>query len=55
MQDVKGKGEIISLDPVRVKTIVTDKTYGLLTDANELYRFDGEKNTTEYVMELQPK
>lgn len=28
---------------------------GLLTDANELYRFDGEKNTTEYVMELQPK
>lgn len=55
MQDVKGKGEIISLDPVRVKTIVTNKTYGLLTDANELYRFDGEKNTTEYVMELQPK
>ncbi|MBA4419295.1 MAG: hypothetical protein C0392_15535 [Syntrophus sp. (in: bacteria)] len=54
VQEVKGEGEIISLDPVRTKTVVIDKALGLLTDANELYRFE-EKNTTEYVMELRPK
>ena len=54
LQEVKGEGEIVSLDPVRTKTVVIDKTLGLLTDANEFYRFE-EKNTTEYVMELQPK
>jgi tetratricopeptide (TPR) repeat protein len=54
LQEVKGEGEIISLDPVRTKTVVIDKTLGLLTNTNEFYRFE-EKNTTEYVMELRPK